>query len=555
MYDPKSDVDHLKGWGANSSTWGLNIYVQIEEGDLAPGENITIEYGAGPGDGAFVRYFEGICEFTVFVDPDGSRSAPRGGFYLIDGEQPKLRVVADEPSKLFITIPSRATADEPIDAKITVRDREGNTVNDFERTMFLSGPNGMERSHRFGNGESACCVVAGLGFQSTGIHRVSVSDSEIGIPAQSNPCICSQTAPEHRLYWGDIHVMTEISAGLGRPAEAYRYACGDAHLDFCATTDGDHADSYYTDEEWEETRQAVRDFNEPGRFVTVLASEYHERKVAGDKNIYYPTDDVPLIRWSDLEGEQPEALWKVLEGQRALTIPHHTSTGSVRYAVWEHHHPKFQRLVEIYSIWGNSESEGCHRPGFWINQSENSVQSALARGYRLGILASGDSHDGLPGNSEWLRLRRGYHSGMVAVMCHELTREAVFDALWQRRCYGTTGARIFMDFKLNETEMGQELTAPEDRASRRLSVEVHGTAPIEEVTVIRNGREVHNHRTSDRSTVFEWTDEEDFDSVSLLGYDGTPFIYYYIRIFQEDTELAWSSPIWISDQSSVISDQ
>ena len=40
---------------------------------------------------------------------------------------------------------------------------------------------------------------------------------------------------------------------------------------------------------------------------------------------------------------------------------------------------------------------------------------------------------------------------------------------------------------------------------------------------------------------------EEFAGISLEGYDGRPFVYYYIRILQEDGEMAWSSPIWVAE--------
>jgi hypothetical protein len=279
--------------------------------------------------------------------------------------------------------------------------------------------------------------------------------------------------------------------------------------------------------------------------VTLLASEYHERRVAGDKNIYYRDDDASLLRWSDLEGPQPLALWRALNGIKALTIPHHTVSGSGRLRPWDHHHSDYQRLVEIYSNWGNSECEGCLKPNYWTNNFDNSVQNGLAKGYRLGFVASGDSHDGLPGNSSWMRLRRGYRSGLVAVFAPELTREGIFDALWDRHCYATTGSRIILLVTLNGARMGAELADEQDRACRTLSVQVAGTARITRIDVIRNGEEVFEQNGQGTEQEFEWTDRTPFEEIALPSYDGIPFVYYYVRVIQMDGELAWSSPIWI----------
>jgi len=372
-----------------------------------------------------------------------------------------------------------------------------------------------------------------------------MATTNTGVTGVSNPCrVVAQ--PSQNIYWGDIHVMTGISAGLGRPAEAYAYARDESHLDFCAVTDGDKADACYADEEWDETRQAVREFYAPGTFVTLLGSEYHERKIAGDRNVYYPTDDRDLLRWNDLGENQPYVLWAALRGTRAITIPHHTTSGGFRFDVWAHHDPEFQRLVEIYSDWGNSECEGCLRPNYWLFNPHNSVRAGLNKGYRLGIVASGDSHDCLPGNSTWMRLRRGYHNGLVAVYADELTRETVFDALWNRCCYATTGTRIILDFHVNNAHMGQELTEASDRQTRTVKVQTTGTDKIAELVVVRNGEEMNRTNPDTAETALEWTDIDDFDAVALSGFDGRPFIYYYLRVTQTDGEIAWSSPVWVS---------
>ncbi len=280
--------------------------------------------------------------------------------------------------------------------------------------------------------------------------------------------------------------------------------------------------------------------------MTLLASEYHERRVAGDKNIYYRTDEHRLLRWSDVGGMQPESLWEALRGEKALTIPHHPVSGSAGLRPWEHYHPEFQRLAEVYSIWGNSECEGAPRPNYWHNNYNNSIQAGLARGYRMGIIASGDSHDGLPGNSSWMRLRQGHRGGLAAVYADELTRESIFDALWVRFCYGTTGARIILWYTLNGAPMGRELTGEDHRTRRRIHIYAIGTAPISRIVIIRNGAEVYIHPGSGIEEQIDFEDAVPFESVSLTDYEGKPFIYYYVRVEQSDGEIAWSSPVWVA---------
>ena len=561
---------HLKdaktGWC--ESMWGLHVYAEVESGTLKQGDRLTLNYGQGDGkgytgDGAFVRYFEGDAEFTVLVDAKGTRGEPDGGFRQIGGDPPVLQILGERVDHLFAVVPSIAAPGKPLTLKLTARDRNKNTDVRCTERFIVKSPDGNEHDHKMSLADAGRCVFTSLRSDHDGVIRVPVRSADGTLQAISNPCLHSDSPTGANIYWGDLHIMTVvatdswrrritvISAGLGRPAEVCRYARDIAHMDFCAITDGDYAPtepyySYYSDEEWEENKQAVRDLYEPGRFVTILGSEYHERQHCGDKNILYREDDAALLRWCDLDGDQPEALWKALKGKKALTVPHHTASGSCKLNVWDSYDPNYLRLVEIYSIWGNSEAPDVPRVNFWENNFNNSIRSGLNKGYRFGLVASGDSHDGRPGTSDWMRLRRGFPNGLVAVHAKELTRETIFDALWDRHCYGTTGARIILFFGLNGAHMGDELSGAEHKRRRVLQVRAIGTGPIAAVDVVRNGREVHTLRPASDEVEFEWEDRDDFDRVCLTGYDGKPFVYYYVRVTQADGEIAWSSPIWIS---------
>jgi len=94
--------------------------------------------------------------------------------------------------------------------------------------------------------------------------------------------------------------------------------------------------------------------------------------------------------------------------------------------------------------------------------------------------------------------------------------------------------------------MGQELKGQKNKSKRVLQVEACGTISIAEIDVVRNGRDIYIYKGDNIHKKFQWVDKEDFKSVCLYGYDEMPFIYYYVRVVQEDGELAWSSPIWIS---------
>ena len=77
------------------------------------------------------------------------------------------------------------------------------------------------------------------------------------------------------------------------------------------------------------------------------------------------------------------------------------------------------------------------------------MQDALARGYRMGFTA-GSAHQTEHGVE-------GRHCG--AFVPPALKREYVWDAIYDRLTYGTTGARILVSLKINSAPMGSEVKA------------------------------------------------------------------------------------------------
>lgn len=73
---------------------------------------------------------------------------------------------------------------------------------------------------------------------------------------------------------------------------------------------------------------------------------------------------------------------------------------------------------------------------------------------------------------------------LTCVLAPELSREAVFQALQSRRCYGTTGPRILLNFHCGENSMGIVMKVKKG-ALLTMQAEVQGTAPVEKIELIR----------------------------------------------------------------------
>ena len=179
------------------------------------------------------------------------------------------------------------------------------------------------------------------------------------------------------------------------------------------------------------------------------------------------------------------------------------------------------------------------------------MQSALAMGHRIGLVGGTDSHYGLANQGSY-HVNDG--NGLACVIAPKLTRDAIWQALYDRRCYATTGDRILLHFDMNGHLMGTDLVADlADVEPRPFTMRVAGTAPVDEVAIVRNGEVVFSMQPRAEVWEGEWIDEEALSPIAFTPtFEGdSPFVYYYLRVTQRNRQQAWSSPIWLTQEKGV----
>jgi len=293
-------------------------------------------------------------------------------------------------------------------------------------------------------------------------------------------------------FWGEIHTHTGLSDGNGSPEDNFDIA--QSHLDFWAMAD--HAcdeevfnldyrernpDHEVLNEEWGRVQELCRSHEDVGQFIPFLAYEWTNYQY-GHHNVYYLDYDQPIRMPATL----PE-LYDAVRDVDALVIPHHSS-----YPVgicgknWDFHDEALTPFVEIYSLHGSSEEPRNIEPlltaGSWMGPGAagGSVQDGLARGYKLGIMASSDSHGDHPG---------AYDNGLIAAYADELSRPALWEAFRAKRVYGVTGDRITLDFSINGSPMG---TACRCDGKRAIDVSVVAWDKIDRIDIIKNNTLLHS---------------------------------------------------------------
>jgi hypothetical protein len=486
-------------------------------------------------------------------------------------------VKAQASSSLLVTAPSQAIVGEAIALKATLLDAYGNPVEDEARglSLRLTSDTGdlpiiaEDNIHVLSSVDGGWHDFA-VTFEAAGVYRLEVSggdDLEKGI---SNPILVSDDAPEHSIYWGDIHVhhgYTWVEEGQRRD---FNHDYGRDIVNLDVVSESIKAEGIEIDAAglWEELQDTCTQYSIDGDYLVLLGFEWIGDDAAlaecgdadkcsdGHHNIYYDSCDGPLgSQDTDVTSslDDPKlGLWAWLDRARAendveaVSIPHAMRWTDFKFDSFyltdaEPGYPGTQTLVEIVSEWGDGTGDAT---------ADGSVQQMMSGGHRLGWIGGSDNHDGWMGNPYAKQtLDDNTSGGLGAFVAPELTRGAIFEAMQVRRTYATTGHRpiiLFTVDEFNETfQQGTELVAEEPS----LRWQYYGTAPIQSIRV--NRVEVGG-KSSQPEVAFELLDPGSRDSAGTLrllgegGWDGSSDVLYWLEIYQKDREKAWSSPIWLT---------
>ena len=470
--------------------WQHVIDISPLDQALAPGEQIEIVYGDQSQGGPGVRsqcFEEKHFSFRVYVDALGN------GRFLPTIAELSIPIIGGDMAKLVLVSSSDAIVGRKTRLLVRAEDRYGNIAKGYRGRHSLSFFDGNVEHRRevsFGEIDEGICIIEELAFEAPGIYTFILDDRV----AESNPIrVRTESVSGFKTYWGEIHGHTLLSDGRGTVEDYYEYAENVSGLDVCAVTDHDFM---LSDVDWAHSKRVTNARNKNGKFVTLQAFEWSgTAEVGGDRNVYFVEDDPPIARsrsfydyrnphafhGSGVQANHVEDLFNFIiercPAGTALVVPHFGG----RAANLKWHRPDLERLVEVFSE--HKRSEG------WAN--------LFRKNRRMGSVAGGDDHICRPGNGFLAYDDSGkeqpYGLGLVAIQAQALTREDVFEALYNRRVYATTGARILLDVTINEHPMGSELICQGPPA---LSIETECSSDIAVVQILRDGRVVHEQYPS-----------------------------------------------------------
>lgn len=349
---------------------------------------------------------------------------------------------------------------------------------------------------------------------------------------------------ESRIVRGDLHRHTEFSwdssGGMvdGSVFDFYRYMLDAAGLDFGAVTDHNSGG----DEEywWWLIEKASDLYHVRSAFSTFYGYERSVEYPNGHRNILHTRRGVPVVsfftqasfdrprplvaasRGTLLENDT-KLLYESLRRTGGISIPH--TPGSNMGTDWRDNDPDVEPVVEVFQGDRVSyEHPGAPRAPRSADdkpiggyREDGFLWSAYRKGYRLGTIASSD---------HW-----STHISYAMVYTEAPTRHDIFKAIRKRRTYGATD-NIILEYRMGKHFMGEAFVA---ESIPTLEIKIVGTSAIASIEVIRSEEVVYATSPNHQEVSLSFTDK---DPPAGSGY-------YYVRVVQDDREMAWGSPIWV----------
>ncbi len=321
---------------------------------------------------------------------------------------------------------------------------------------------------------------------------------------------------ELRIFRGDSHRHTTFSrdgGGDGSILDCMRYSLDAAALDWVSNGDHDNGSREYT---WYITQKFHDVFSLDAHFIGMFGYERSVNYPRGHRNVIMANSGIRFLPREP--GISEDRLYRFCKDNEAVCIAHTTAT-SAAGTNWSFNDSVAEPVIEIYQGCRNSyEYPGAPRSSGGDSKCPGFYWDALRKGFKMGIIASSD--------------HRSTHCSYAMVYTDNPTRLGIIEALRKRHCYGATD-NITLEVKMGDYMMGDIF---ETASPAKLEIYFRGSGRVKQIDIIKNCEIAATLQIGKQEDRIVWTDE---------GIT-QPNNHYYVRIMQDDGELAWSSPMWIT---------
>ena len=491
--------------------------------------------------------------FNLYIDTKG-----KGDFK--ESETFHMDVKGNSLHSIRIIVPSVVNKNQRFDVIVRFEDEYGNlTGNAPEGTLIEFSYERLRENinWKLFVPETGFINLPNLYFNEPGIYKIRLKNLTTDETFISSPIKCFSDT-DRQAYWGTFHSESVLHDAGENIESCLRYARDEQAHQFFSTSSFEDEDETPADT-WKAVGAHIAEFNEDDRFTTFLGMQWAGTPgEEGLRQIIYLKDNKPLLRRKESKANNLKKIYKSHTPKDFISIPSFTMGLSTAYD-FENFAPEYEKVVEIYNAWGSSEctkAEGNPRPILSKSKKgikekgDSSIRKALNKNHRFGFVAGGYDDRGIF-SSLFDSDQVQYSSGLTAILAPNHSRDGLIQALNKRSCYATTGPRMILGLQIAGAPMGSELNTkvkPGLAYNRHLTGYAIGTAPIQEILLIRNGKSFHTFTPKDDTFEFAFDDDEPIEKTLLKAKgDNPPFIYYYMRVMQKDGHIGWSSPIWVDN--------
>ena len=331
---------------------------------------------------------------------------------------------------------------------------------------------------------------------------------------------------------GEFHRHSEVSmdgGGDGTLLDQWRYVLDAVDMDWIGCCDHDNGSG--REYSWWIIQKLTDIFYAPGKFTPLFAYERSVPYPEGHRNVLFaqrgirPLPRLPISSENDFaHAPDTQMLYAYLHQFDGVSASHTSATSMG--TDWRDNDPKVEPVVEIYQGMrqnyeipdgprANSEKDSI---GGW--RPKGFISLALDKGYRLGFEASSDHVS-------------THISYANIVVKGDVTRESLLDGFRKRHVYAATD-EILADVRSGDYLAGDEFTTS---TLPTLNIKLEGTSKFAKVVIVRDGKYVYSAAPDAQKVQFTWRDNQPNKGKNT---------YYYVRGEQDNGEIVWVSPFWIT---------
>lgn len=490
--------------------------------------------------------------FHLYIDLKGSGDYKEPEVFTMD-------VKGNALDNIRVIAPSMVAKNERFDVVIRFEDCFGNLTSHAPEGTLIEFSYDQLRENlnwKLFVPETGFINLPNLYFNEIGVYRLKLNNTQKKQIFFSSPIKCIESDNNQTIYWGNLHGESERFDASNQIESCLRHFRDDMAFHFYATS-AFEAEEETSPEVWKNISLQISEFNEEDRFITYLGLQwFNDEPNEGLRQLIFTKDNKPLLRKKESKSTSLKKIYKSHTSKEIIGIPSLTMGSGMGYN-FDDFNSEYEPVVEIYNAWGSSEctkAQGNLKPitangkkGIEENES-GSIRKALNYGHRFGFVGGGLDDRGVF-SSFYESDQVQYTPGLTAIITSSQTRDSLIQALKDRSCYATTGARIIMNLEIAGLPIGCVISTkakPGLLYNRYIKGSIIGTANIDKVEIIRNGHVIKTFQPKQDLFDFEFDENDMLDRHLIKSQvDESNFVYYYVRASQMDGHIGWTSPIWI----------